>query len=84
MAEELTKLGAKITVLENEIVIEKSVLHAPREVLHSHADHRLAMALSVLLTKYGGELSGAESVRKSFPDFFEKLKALGVRYQMKP
>ena len=84
MAEELRKFGASITVLENEIVIEKSTLHTPREVLFGHGDHRIVMALSVLLTKYGGELSGAEAIAKSFPDFYEKLKTLGIKYQMKP
>jgi len=36
------------------------------------------MALSVLLTFTGGSIEGAEAVRKSFPDFFEKLAALGI------
>ena len=36
------------------------------------------MALAVLLTVLGGEITGAEAVAKSFPDFFERLSALGV------
>lgn len=84
MAEELRKFGAIVHLSEDEILIEKSELHTPREVLCGHGDHRIVMALSVLLSRYGGEISGAESVAKSFPDFFKKIKALGIRYQMKP
>jgi 3-phosphoshikimate 1-carboxyvinyltransferase len=36
------------------------------------------MALSILLTRYGGEIDGAEAVAKSLPDFFERLQALGI------
>ena len=39
------------------------------------------MSLAVLLTLTGGELAGAQAVRKSFPDFFEKLKQLGIEVQ---
>ena len=37
------------------------------------------MALSVLLTKTGGKISGAEAVAKSMPDFFEKIEELGAK-----
>jgi 3-phosphoshikimate 1-carboxyvinyltransferase len=36
------------------------------------------MSLAVLLMLTGGEIQGAQAVRKSFPDFFEKLKQLGI------
>ena len=31
-----------------------------------------------LLTRVGGTLTGAEAVRKSFPDFFDRLRGLGI------
>jgi 5-enolpyruvylshikimate-3-phosphate synthase len=34
------------------------------------------MACAVLLTLVGGEIEGAEAVKKSFPDFFDLLKTL--------
>jgi 3-phosphoshikimate 1-carboxyvinyltransferase len=37
------------------------------------------MALSVLLTLLGGEISGAEAVKKSYPDFFMHLEKLGIK-----
>lgn len=78
MAEELRKLGADITVYENSVIIKKATLHAPTETLCGHNDHRIVMALSILLTKFGGEIDGAEAVRKSYPDFFEDIKHLKI------
>ena len=39
------------------------------------------MALSVMLTKFGGNINNAESVKKSFPDFFTRLGGLGIKYE---
>ena len=36
------------------------------------------MALSVLATALGGEIEGAEAVKKSFPSFFEVLRDLRI------
>ena len=36
------------------------------------------MALSVILSQTGGVIEGAEAVRKSYPGFFDDLKALGA------
>ena len=53
-------------------------LHAPSEPLCGHNDHRVVMSLAVIATKYGGVIDGAGAVGKSFPDFFERLRALGA------
>jgi 3-phosphoshikimate 1-carboxyvinyltransferase len=37
------------------------------------------MSLSILCTRFGGAIEGAEAVAKSMPDFFEKLDSLGVQ-----
>lgn len=78
MAEELRKLGADITVYENSVLIKEASLHAPREALYGHGDHRIVMSLSVLLTLTGGVIAGAEAVKKSYPRFFADLKKLGI------
>ncbi len=78
MAEELSKFGCKVTLKDNEIIVPKCKLHPPKLPLSSHNDHRIAMALSVLCTVFGGEIYGAEAVSKSFPDFFLRLKSLGI------
>ena len=78
MAEELRKFGVEIETHEHSVVILPSLLHAPLETLKSHNDHRVVMALALLMSIYGGEIDGAEAVRKSFPGFFDVLKELGA------
>ncbi len=78
MAEELRKFGAVIKVYGNSVVIEESELHAPALPLSGHNDHRIVMALSVLLTLYGGEIEGAEAVAKSYENFFSDLEKLNI------
>lgn len=78
MKQELSKLGADIEVLEDEIIINKTTLKAPEEPFDSHNDHRVAMSLAVLCSKYGGIIEGAEAVRKSYPDFFECAATIGM------
>lgn len=79
MAEELSKFGAEIEVHENSVTIKKSALHAPVDLLFGHNDHRVVMSLSVLCTKFGGEIDGAEAVAKSYPAFFEHLSSVGIK-----
>ena len=77
MAEELRKLGVPVTVGDNEITVTApEFLTSPTEPLLGHNDHRIVMALSVILSLVGGEIDGCEAVNKSFPDFFEILDAL--------
>lgn len=79
MAEELAKFGARVDVLGDYVVVHKAELHAPSKEIRSHNDHRIAMSLAVLMTKYGGVLDGAEAVKKSFPDFFDVMKRAGAK-----
>ena len=78
MYAELQKFGVPVCVEENAITVGYG-LHAPSEALEGHNDHRIVMALSVLCAQIGGTIRGAEAVRKSFPDYFEKLQRAGVR-----
>lgn len=78
MAEELSKLGIESEIYENSVVIKKGELAAPKEMLSGHNDHRIVMALSLLLTKTGGSIDEAQAVKKSYPDFFEAIKTLGI------
>ena len=80
MAKELSKFGADIDVYDNEIVVNKAELYRPKDDLYCHNDHRVVMSLAVIASKYGGRLVGAEAVKKSFPDFFSKVKALGLEF----
>ena len=77
MQEELRKFGINVEIRENEILVGCGI-HAPEEPLCGHNDHRIVMALAVLCTRTGGTICGAQAVRKSFPDFFQRLAAAGV------
>lgn len=77
MAKELSKMGVSVRVNENSVTVGEG-LKAPLEPLNSHNDHRIAMALSVALTETGGVITGAEAVKKSMPDFYERIIKLGA------
>lgn len=78
MAEELAKFGIRVDVGENEIIVHRGALKKPKEILDSHNDHRIAMTLATLCTITGGTIDGAESVRKSFPNYFKVIENLGI------
>ena len=78
MAEELAKFGIQVDVMENEIVVHKGTLTKPSEALNSHNDHRIAMTMATLCTITGGTIDGAESVRKSFPNYYDVIGQLGI------
>ena len=93
MQEELSKFGARIEATDGAqtpeaaavggiVRVAPTQLHPPSEVLDGHNDHRVVMSLSVLATRYGGTIRGAQAVKKSFPDFFARLSALGVKVKL--
>ena len=79
MAEELKKFGIQVDVMENEIVVHSGNLQKPQDALSSHNDHRIAMTLATLCTITGGVIEGAESVKKSFPNYYEMIESLGIQ-----
>ena len=81
MAQELHAFGTQVTVEENTVTVIPSRFHPPERVLWGHNDHRIVMSLAVLLMLTGGQIDGAQAVRKSFPDFFEKLQTLGIEVE---
>ena len=78
MAKELSEFGVSVKVHDDSIVVYPVQFHAPTTTLCGHNDHRIVMALSTLLTLTGGSIEGAEAVKKSLPEYFELLKALGA------
>ena len=79
MAAELAKFGIECDVKENEMTVRGGNLKKPCEVLNGYNDHRIVMSLAMLLSLTGGEIEDAQAVRKSWPDFFEEMKKLGMR-----
>lgn len=81
MHEELTKLGGGLIFGDNTITVPSQELKYKGEILNGHNDHRIVMAMSVILSKTGGTIEGAEAVRKSYPGFFENIKQLGAEVE---
>lgn len=78
MKQELSKFGIEVLVYDNSVIVKCGELKTPTKVLNSHNDHRIAMALTLLLTVTGGSINGAESIAKSFPDFFKIISQIGI------
>ena len=82
MHEELEKLGGGLIFGENKIIVPKQQLSDQGIVLNGHNDHRIVMAMSLVLSKIGGVIEGAEAVRKSYPKFFENIRNLGAEVEV--
>lgn len=78
MQQELKKCGISLDVGENEVIVHGSTPHFPSVPIEAHNDHRIVMAMAVLLSQTGGVIQDAQVVRKSMPDFFARLEALGI------
>jgi 3-phosphoshikimate 1-carboxyvinyltransferase len=79
MRSELVSLGADVTETEDGLILNGPVMLKGGSV-HAYNDHRIAMALSVAALGAEKEIviEGAECVNKSYPNFFEDLRSIGV------
>ena len=82
MDEELRKLGGKLVFGNNTITVPKQTLQFQGTALNGHNDHRIVMAMSVILSQIGGSIEGAEAIRKSYPAFFNVIKKLGAEVEL--
>ena len=74
---ELEKIGIKSEISADSITIFGGKLHGAE--IETYNDHRMALSFAILGTKIAGiKIKNPEVVKKSFPDFWEKLKFLGV------
>jgi len=83
MHEELKKLGGGLVFGDNVITVPKQELKHTNKMLSGHNDHRIVMAMSLILSKIGGAIDDAQAVRKSYPSFFEEIKRLGAEVEVK-
>jgi 3-phosphoshikimate 1-carboxyvinyltransferase len=74
---ELEKLGASVTTGERDLEIAPPGRIRPARI-HPFGDHRIAMSLAIAgLRAPGIVIEDPECVGKTFPDFFDRLSALG-------
>lgn len=79
-AANLRAMGAEVEEFDDGLAVSgPTQLRGAR--IDSHGDHRIAMAFSVaaLIAKGETEISGAECVAISFPEFFTLLESLAKR-----
>ncbi|HEY0549787.1 MAG TPA: 3-phosphoshikimate 1-carboxyvinyltransferase [Verrucomicrobiae bacterium] len=71
---ELTKCGAKVIEIGDTLEVYPSQLHGAE--IETYNDHRMAMCFAVLGLKVPGiKLRNPSCVKKTFPNFFQKLAA---------
>lgn len=71
---ELTKCGAKVIETGDTLEVFPSQLHGAE--IETYDDHRMAMCFAVLGLKVPGiKLRNPACVKKTFPNFFQKLAA---------
>ena len=74
---ELTKCGARVEEIGDQLKVDPGPLHGAE--IETYGDHRIAMCFGMLSLRVPGiRLRNPACVRKTFPNFFAKLAALGV------
>ena len=79
LQEEFGKMGIEIT-LQDDLMLVKGGTGLKAATVHSHHDHRIAMACAVAALRAEGEttIEEAEAINKSYPTFYSDLKNLGA------
>ncbi|MDR2944277.1 MAG: 3-phosphoshikimate 1-carboxyvinyltransferase [Methanosarcinales archaeon] len=86
MAAELSKIGAAIEETADGLIIsgEKSKGKMTGAQVHGWHDHRIVMSLFIAGMMIGNmTIDTAESVKISYPDFFEEMKKIGAVFEKK-
>ena len=75
---ELEKLGANVKISSDSIFIDASITIKENVVIQTYNDHRMAMAFAPLALKTSLVIADADVVSKSYPNFWEDLKSIGI------
>lgn len=79
LQEEFRKMGVNILLQEDLMIIEGGSRLTGNNV-HSHHDHRIAMACAIAALRAEGEtvIEEADAINKSYPDFYSDIQQLGA------
>jgi 3-phosphoshikimate 1-carboxyvinyltransferase len=76
---ELTKLGATISVTNESLELEKSMKFNSNIAIETYKDHRMAMAFAPLALKIPISILDANVVTKSYRNFWEDMQQIGFQ-----
>ena len=76
--DELTKLGAIISVTDKSLHLEKSAEIRKNIQIKTYNDHRMAMAFAPLALKVPIKILNAEVVTKSYQNFWDDMQQIGI------
>jgi 3-phosphoshikimate 1-carboxyvinyltransferase len=79
---ELSKLGANISVTDKTLTLSTSKEIIDNISIDTYNDHRMAMAFAPLALKTSILINDAEVVSKSYPDFWDDMKSVGLNVKM--
>lgn len=79
---ELSKLGANISVTDKTLTLSTSKDIIDNISIDTYNDHRMAMAFAPLALKTSILINDAEVVSKSYPDFWDDMKSVGLNVKM--
>ena len=82
LQDEFDLMGVRIIIEDDTMIIHGGLVKGAD--VHSHHDHRIAMACAVAALGANSEtiIEEAEAVNKSYPDFYEDLKSLGANVSL--
>jgi 3-phosphoshikimate 1-carboxyvinyltransferase len=76
---ELTKLGAIISVTNDSLTLKESTKINPNIAIETYKDHRMAMAFAPLAIKVPITILDANVVTKSYRNFWKDLQQIGFQ-----
>ena len=79
LRDELTKLGASISITDDNLFLESASNINKNISIATYNDHRMAMAFAPLALKVPIQILDAEVVTKSYQKFWEDMQYLGIK-----
>lgn len=79
LEDELTKLGANISVTNESLHLESSSEINKNIAIKTYNDHRMAMAFAPLALRVPIQINNAEVVTKSYQKFWDDMQQMGIK-----
>ena len=79
---EITKLGAKISITNKSLSIYPTKSINKNINIFTYDDHRMAMSFAPLAVCADINILNAEVVNKSYPNFWNDIKSIGIEYSI--